>query len=114
MTQTACPSCGHRTPTRAQIQESRLDWACRSCKRTFEIRIVFFERPRPVDNDRFRRQVLNTMRRQGLTQAELGRMIGVSAAYISTILSGKRRVSPQLAERIRRALERGLGAHPKA
>lgn len=53
------------------------------------------------------------MRRQGLTQAELGRMIGVSGAYISTILSGKRHVSHHLAERVRRALQRGPGAHPK-
>ncbi len=44
------------------------------------------------------------MARQSLTQATVGRLIGVTGAYISTILSGRRTVSVELARRIERAL----------
>lgn len=112
MSEIRCPSCGDFARTQYAISDSQLEWSCSSCEKTFELRIVFFERPRRVDQARFRKQLRATMASQELTQAELGRMIGVSGAYISTILSGKRRVSPQLAERVSRALERQPGPRP--
>lgn len=47
---------------------------------------------------------------QGMTQTQLGDLVGVTAAYISHIEAGKRQAAPSLARRLLEA----LGAHDGA
>lgn len=70
----------------------------------FEVRVVFFDRPRQVNSSRFIKDVRGAMKRQGLTQADLAELMGVTGAYISTLLSGKREISADTAARVNRAL----------
>lgn len=108
MSEIRCPSCGKTGRIRQSLEEVVLEWPCPWCKRTFEVRIVFFERPRVVDKDAFADEVRAEMERQGLNQAELARLLGVTGAYISTLLSGKREISPEVADRVTNALGEGV------
>lgn len=104
MSQIHCPSCGRSARVSHAIEEAVLQWGCQRCGRDFEVRIVFFERPRVVDKKAFAEEVRASMARQGLNQAEVARLMGVTGAYVSTLLSGKREISPEVADRVRRAL----------
>ena len=85
------------------IHDSDFLWSCNRCGKTFEVRTVFLARSSSVDTKKFTAKVRGEMKRQGLTQAEVGRLVGVTGAYISTILSGRRTVSVELARRVERA-----------
>lgn len=104
MSEIRCPSCGKHARSRQMIEEAVLEWDCPACQKTFEVRIVFFERARVVDKEAFAEEVRVQMQRQGLNQAELAKLMGVTGAYVSTILSGKREVSGDLADRVLHAL----------
>lgn len=104
MTQIRCPVCDATGNVDRPIEDDDFVWSCAACFKTFEVRTVFLRRVEPVDKQRFSTEVRAELERQRLTQAELGRLIGVSGAYISTILSGRREVSRELAERVNRAL----------
>ncbi len=86
------------------IEDGDFTWSCTRCCRGFEVRTVFLSRSSSVDAKAFAHKVRAEMARQSLTQATVGRLIGVTGAYISTILSGRRTVSVELARRIERAL----------
>lgn len=73
-----------------RISEGSSPWDCPSCKKVFEVRVVFFDRPRQVDRRKFAEEVRATMKRQGLKQADLAKLMGVTGAYISMLLSGNR------------------------
>lgn len=68
------------------------------------MRTVFLPRERDVDEKRFRREVLELLHAQRLTRSDLARLVGVTPAYISTILGGRRRVSSEIAARVIHAL----------
>lgn len=104
MSEIRCPSCEKTGRIRRPLEEAVLEWQCSPCGKTFEVRIVFFERPRVVHKEAFTEEVRAEMQRQGLNQAELARLMGVTGAYVSTLLSGKREISPDVAARVRRAL----------
>lgn len=104
MTSIRCPRCDETGKVSRSIEDGDFAWRCPACAASFEVRTVFLRRSQPVDKDRFIAQVTKEMKDQGVNQAELGRLVGVSGAYISTILSGRRAVSEDLAERVARAL----------
>ncbi len=104
MTMIRCPACDEAREIDRAIEDDDFAWTCVGCFQSFEVRTVFLRRHELVDKNAFVAQVRREIEDQGLTQAELGRLIGVSGAYISTILSGRRAVSQELAERVNRAL----------
>lgn len=106
MTAIRCPRCGETGEVDRPIEDGDFPWRCPACAASFEARTVFLRRSQLVDKDRFIARVTKEMQDQGVNQAELGRLIGVSGAYVSTILSGRREVSRELAERVNRALRR--------
>ena len=95
-----CPECGSFAKTDHHVQETLFEWGCDECGRKFEVRIVFFRRPQLVDAAAFRGEVDKRLQEQGLSKAELARLVGVSGAYISTLLSGRRKISEGVAERV--------------
>ncbi len=101
-----CPTCDWISSSDVSIQESSFEWTCPSCGRSFEIRIVFFSSRAPVNRERFRQEVMTRMEEQGLNKSQLARLLDVSPAYISTILSGRRNVSADLAARVMHVLQR--------
>jgi predicted transcriptional regulator len=86
------------------VEESVTDWVCEGCGRRFEIRVVFFERAEPVDQVAFRDEVNRLLGEQGLTRTELARLVGVTPAYISVLLNGRRELSAAGAARVLRVL----------
>lgn len=99
-----CPRCGARAATKRAVTEAVFPWRCGSCRSQFEVRIVFFPREEAIDGGKFRAHVEARLSSQGLTRTELAKLVGVTPAYISTLLSGRRRVSKSLADRVLRAL----------
>lgn len=99
-----CPRCAAVADRALVVQECVTEWTCPSCTRRFEVRIVFLERPHPVDLVAFRNLVNAALEEQGLTRSDLARLVGVTPAYISTLLSGRRGVSPTRAASILRIL----------
>lgn len=87
------------------IQESVFEWRCDSCARSFEVRIVFLPRAEPIEAAEFRGEVDRLLSEQGLTKTELARLVGVTPAYISTLLSGRRAVGASVAGRVLHALQ---------
>lgn len=105
MSRIRCPSCGSSTPNQRGLAESRFRWTCSTCGSGYEVRIVFLPRRKEVDPRLFRAKVEVILRAQGLTRSDLARLVGVTPAYISTILSGRRRISSEFAHRVLRALD---------
>lgn len=112
MTMIRCPACAHRGDVARSIEDTDFDWSCPGCCKTFEVRTVFLRRHELVDKNAFVAQVRREIEDQGLTQAELGRLVGVSGAYISTILSGRRQITKDLADRVTAALRLPGHCHP--
>ncbi len=100
-----CPSCGSSTRDERGLEESRFRWTCSTCASRYEVRIVFLPRRKEVDSRLFRAEVEAVLREQGLTRSDLARLVGVTPAYISTIMSGRRRISSEFAHRVLRALD---------
>lgn len=99
-----CPDCGRFTDGQLAIRESSFEWDCRGCGRSFEVRIVFLSSRKNVDTVAFIAQVKGILKEQGLSRTDLARLLGVTPAYMSTILSGRRKISGTVAERILSAL----------
>ena len=99
-----CPGCGATGDTEHELEESTFRWSCGACGKGFEVRIVFFPRAEPVDPDQFRTEVNRLLTQQGLTKTELARLVGVTPAYISTLLSGRRAVGAEVGTRVLRVL----------
>lgn len=106
-----CPNCGAGAAPDRGIEESAFPWVCPSCGQGFEVRIVFLSRAEPVDPERFRVEVLQLLEEQGLTKSDLARLVGVTPAYISTLLSGRRKISGDVAARVLRTLRAGSPDH---
>lgn len=99
-----CPGCGAVEPTEQDLGQRVFEWACGACHRSFEVRVVFLPRPREIDGVAFRAQVSRLLEEQGLSKTDLAKLVGVTPAYISTILSGRRAVSAEVAQRVLCAL----------
>ncbi len=108
--QIECPACGARGETgEVTFRNAAFSWSCPGCRRLWDVRSVFFER----SATRFKGLSATTKRlrvEQGMTQTQLGDLVGVSGAYISQIENGKKAPSPALGKRILEA----LGAHDQA
>lgn len=100
----ACPACGWITDGPLAIQESSFEWNCGACGRAFEVRIVFLPSRRVMDASAFVARVEQRLKDEGLSQTDLARLLGVTPAYVSTVLSGRRKISGALADRILAAL----------
>lgn len=99
-----CPGCGTGADVEQDIKGSVFEWSCKACGKGFEVRIVFFERAKPVDQAAFRDKVQRLLAEQGLNKTELASLVGVSPAYISVLLSGRREVTAGAASRVLHAL----------
>lgn len=106
-----CPRCETHGKTEADVlRTGNQDWLCPGCRYRWKVRTVFFEsKTGPMDKN-FAKFVKKERLRQGMTQTDLGDLIGVTAAYISHIESGSRNPT---AATCRRVLE-ALGAHEEA
>jgi DNA-binding XRE family transcriptional regulator len=109
--QIECPGCR----TRADVERDALTaqsfkWLCPECRRHWQIRTVFFEQPGGPAGDEWRKVAKRLRLQQGMTQEQLGQLLGVTAAYISHIEGGKRSPRTALCRRILEA----LGAHEEA
>ncbi len=71
---------------------------------------MFFEETSGPEGDEWRTTAKRLRIEQGITQTQLGDLLGVTAAYISHIEAGKRNPSAALCRRILEA----LGAHEEA
>lgn len=107
--QIECPSCkALDEDDRTILRKGALRWDCPECRRSWDVRTVFFERPGSRGD---LGKVTRKLRaEQGMTQTQLGDLVGVTAAYISHIEAGKRQPAPSLARRLLEA----LGAHNEA
>lgn len=74
--------------------------------------MVFLPRHHEMDRHEFRLEVEELLARHGLSRSDLARLVGVSPAYISTILSGRRAISVDLATKVLHVL-RTPGAAPE-
>ncbi len=108
MTAIRCPACGRATKSDGEVNRSTFEWTCGHCRQHYEVRVVFLRRPTPIDGDAFRARLQRTMDDEALSQGDVAELAGVSAAYISTVIRGKRRVSPRVAARVDDALGLGL------
>lgn len=114
MTTIRCPSCNASRTHKRALEESSFPWICGTCHQAFEVRVVFLPRQREIDRHDFCIQVEELLTRQRLSRSDLARLVGVSPAYISTILSGRRAISVELATRILCALQlAGAATEPK-
>jgi|GEM_PF-4219831 len=108
--QIECPACGASGETEeVTFRNAAFSWSCPGCRRLWDVRSVFFER----SANRFKDLSATTKRLRvelGMTQTQLGDLVGVSAAYISHIENGKKAPAPALGKRILEA----LGAHDEA
>jgi DNA-binding XRE family transcriptional regulator len=106
-----CPGC-HTTGDvdRNGISAGGFKWLCPECRRRWQVRTVFFEEPSGPKGDEWRAKAKRLRVEQGMTQSQLGDLLGVTAAYISHIEAGKRNPSAALCRRILEA----LGAHDDA
>ena len=105
-----CPSCQAVDETAsALMRKGAFEWACPECRRHWDVRTVFFERPGSRVRD-LGKKIRNLRTEQRMTQSQLGELVGVTAAYISHIEAAKRQPAPSL---VRRLLE-ALGAHDEA
>jgi len=105
-----CPSCQviDETVERA-LRKGSFSWACGKCRRVWDVRTVFFEQPASRLGD-FGGMTRRLRLEQGMTQTQLGELVGVTAAYISHIEAGKRQPAASLTRRLLEA----LGAHDEA
>lgn len=105
-----CPSCQAIEETAVPVlRKAAFEWTCPECRRLWDVRTVFFERPGSRIRD-LGVKIRRLRTEQGITQSQLGELVGVTAAYISHIEAAKRHPAPSL---IRRILE-ALGAHDQA
>lgn len=100
MTEITCRICGHTETQLQQIQDGDFEWTCPGCHATFHIRIVFLEHEAEVDQPRFRQEVERLLNEQALNRSDLARLLGVTPAYVSIILNGRRPIRTDLAKRI--------------
>jgi len=107
--QIECPACGASGETEEVVfRNAAFSWSCPGCRRLWDVRGVFFER----SANRFKDLSATTKRLRvelGMTQTQLGDLVGVSGPYISQIENGKA-PAPALGKRILEA----LGAHDEA
>lgn len=68
---------------------------------------MFLPRVEPIDPVAFGEEVRRLLREQSLTKTDLARLVGVTPAYISTLLSGRRPVSGAAAARVLHVLRVG-------
>jgi DNA-binding XRE family transcriptional regulator len=105
-----CPACEATDEAAVDtLRKGSLQWGCPGCRRLWDVRTVFFERPGSRVRD-LGRTVRRLRSEQQMTQSQLGDLVGVTAAYISHIEAAKRHPAPSL---VRRILE-ALGAHDEA
>lgn len=105
MTRVHCPGCGASSQTDQELREQTLQWACDRCRTTFQIRIVFFPRPSSLDVSEFVSTVERALEEEGLSRTELARLLDVTPAYVSTLLSGRRQITNAVAQRVLHALK---------
>ncbi len=106
-----CPHCGaHGEEDRILAASSPFHWTCPNCVRTWDVRTVFFQASEALLT-RDWPEVLRWLRKkEGLTQVQLGELVGLSGPYISVLEAGKRTPSRDICRRILEA----LGAHEEA
>jgi transposase-like protein len=107
-----CPECGAGQPVDRDIQESVFEWRCTSCGEGFEVRVVFLSRAKPIHAAEFRAEVSRLLADQGLTKTELAKLVGVTPAYISTVLSGRRIPGSSVARRMLHVLASARSTRP--
>ena len=106
-----CPECGSTADAGVNtITEGAFPWRCKGCNNEWELHAVFFKVRDNYDPKRFRKTLAQAMKARGINQQQLARMAGVTAAYISLILAGKRVPPLPTAQRILEA----LGEHDAA
>lgn len=106
-----CPRCQRTADIdRAGITAESYRWLCPGCSRNWQVRTVFFEETTGPKGDEWRIMAKRLRAEQGMSQTQLGELVGVSAAYISHLEAGKRHPSATLCRRILEA----LGAHDEA
>lgn len=97
-----CP-CGGSADENRTLQRGTFDWTCPECEREWEVRTVFFEHAEAHPD--FGPTLKSLRTDEGMTQEQLGELVGVTAAYISHIEAGKRQPGPKVRRRLLAALD---------
>lgn len=111
LTSIKCPHCGHVADAGTDtIIQGGFPWLCDGCDNEWEVRTAFFKKRREFDTDQFRGVLADAMEAQNITQTTIAELVGVTGAYISHIVHGKRIPTLPMARRILEV----LGEHDAA
>jgi transposase-like protein len=82
--QIECPGCR----TRADVERDALTaqsfkWLCPECRRHWQVRTVFFEESGGPTGDEWRKLAKRLRLEQGMTQEQLGHLLGITAPATS-------------------------------
>jgi predicted XRE-type DNA-binding protein len=97
-----CPGCENENDhDLALLEQGAFVWTCPSCGRPWRVATALTSiRPPDFVDAKTRRRIKAAIKERGFTQAEIGHFLGFSGPYISTLLSGKRKLSHQMARRL--------------
>jgi antitoxin component HigA of HigAB toxin-antitoxin module len=99
--QIRCPQCRKTTEAGTEVlKHGSFEWKCPSCGRTWRVATALTEVEQSHVGPEVLARVRDAIKESGFTQAEIGHFLGFSPPYISTLLSGKRRLTPDMARRL--------------
>lgn len=93
-----CPNCDKTSTFPARVLEhGATAWTCPSCQRRWRVATAFISADPDHVSEETLARVRGAVKESGFTQAELAHLLGFSAAYISLLLGGKKKLTRQLA-----------------